>query len=108
MLPQLRPANRYWADYYLGKVWPYVVQLLFGLQTEDLPDLQHKFQLYINLEEARIKTNLEDIKYNVDSTDLASRVGGERVEKVCFPLSKVTMMIIDMLLHSMYCLWYIS
>ena len=38
----------------------------------------------LELEEARIKQNLEDIKYDVDSTDLVSRVGGERVEKVCW------------------------
>ena len=83
ILPKLRPANRYWADYYLGKVWPLVAQLLFALQQDDLPDLHTKFQPFIDLEEARIKQNLEDIKYDVDSTDLVSRVGGERVEKVC-------------------------
>ncbi|KAK7678018.1 hypothetical protein QCA50_018958 [Cerrena zonata] len=86
ILPKLQPTNRYWADYYLGKVWPYVAQLLFALQREDLPDLQYKFQPFIDYEEARIKKNLKDIKYDVDSADLVSRVGGENVEKHVLPL----------------------
>ncbi|CAL1709434.1 unnamed protein product [Somion occarium] len=86
ILPRLHLENRFWADYYLGKVWPYAAELLMALRGDDLPDLQHKFQPYMDLEERRIKRNLEDIKYNIDSRDLVYRVGGERIEKHVLPL----------------------
>lgn len=83
LLPSLLPRNRYWADYYLDRVWPYAAELLFALRKRDLPDLEYKFQPYIEKEEERIRNNLKEIRYDIDALDSVHVVAGPgRIETV--------------------------
>ncbi|KAH8102306.1 hypothetical protein BXZ70DRAFT_891052, partial [Cristinia sonorae] len=87
ILPNLLPRNRYWADYYLDRVWPFVAELTLGIREQDLPDVMHKFQPYMAHEEERILNNLKDIRYDIDALDTVHAVAGPgRIETNVLPL----------------------
>ena len=86
------PENRYYAEYYLRKVWQVAYELCRSLRwPEDLPDwLEAKFQNYVTLEEQRIHQNLQDIHYDIDALDTVYIVlGPGRIEKASSALSLV-------------------
>ena len=82
--PLLLPENRSRAEYYLRMISPTVVSLLAGFnQFQYAEHLASKFQPYIDHEEARIKQNLQDIRYDFDASDSVHVVAGPgRIEKV--------------------------
>ncbi|KAK7683623.1 hypothetical protein QCA50_013461 [Cerrena zonata] len=75
--PRILPGNRYDIDYYLSKVWPTIVDISSGLQASELPEeLHEKFLPYMEYEEARIKRNLQDIRFDIDALDTVYVVAG--------------------------------
>ncbi|PSS05479.1 hypothetical protein PHLCEN_2v3761 [Hermanssonia centrifuga] len=85
---ELRPENRYWADYYLSNVWPVAFELTQSLRPANVAEhIEDKFQTYADFEEERIRKNLEDIRFDIDALDTVYVVAGPgRIEKYCFPL----------------------
>lgn len=84
---RILPDNRTRAEYYLEKVSSTIVNLAAGFQTIHLPEnLEFKFQPFIDYEEARIRQNLQDIRYDFDALDPVYVVAGPgRIEKVSNP-----------------------
>ena len=83
------PENRFWVDYYLGKVWQRAAQLCHSLALlgELPPWLEDKFKAYVDCEEKRIKDNLSSVRYDIDALDTVYIVAGPgRIEKVCMLL----------------------
>ena len=78
------PENRSRVEYYLDKVSQTIVNLAAGLLPSQLSEnLQFKFQPFIDYEEARIRQNLQDIRYDFDALDPVYVVAGPgRIEKV--------------------------
>lgn len=79
------PSNRYWVEYYLGKVWQTAIKLCHSLAAPgDLPPwLEEKFEKYVSYEEERIKKNLLDVRHDIDALDTVYIVAGPgRIEKV--------------------------
>ncbi|TCD69752.1 hypothetical protein EIP91_006288 [Steccherinum ochraceum] len=92
LLPSLLPRNRFWADYYLDRVWPYAAELLFALRKRDLPDLDYKFRPYVEKEEERIRNNLKEIRYDIDALDTVHVVAGPgRIETHVLPMMYLLM-----------------
>ena len=85
MLQDILPVNLYWVGYYLHYVWPKAFALAGSLVARELPDwLDGKFQDYVVYEEDRIRKNLRDIHYRIDSLETLSVVAGPgRIEKAC-------------------------
>lgn len=81
---RILPENRLRAEYYLDKVSSTLVNLSAGFVPSSLSEnLQFKFQPFIEYEEARIKQNLQDIRYDFDAKDPVYIVAGPgRIEKV--------------------------
>ncbi|THH29709.1 hypothetical protein EUX98_g4473 [Antrodiella citrinella] len=87
MRPKLLPRNRYWADYHLDRVWPYIAELILDLRKREVPDLEHKFRPFMLKEEERIRGNLRDIRYDIDALDTVPVVAGPgRTETHVLPL----------------------
>lgn len=79
----LLPENRALVDSYLADISPPTLELLMGLPRTERPDLQHKFLAYTNVEEQRLKRNLEALNHVIDAVDTAYVVAGtEKIEKV--------------------------
>ena len=76
--------NRFDVDYYLSKVWPTIVDLSEGLQESELPEeLHERFLPFMEHEEALIRRNLQDIRFDIDALDTVYVVAGQgRIEKV--------------------------
>ncbi|GJE96219.1 hypothetical protein PsYK624_124130 [Phanerochaete sordida] len=85
---ELLPENRYWADYYLRNVWPVAFELVKGFHPANLPEhVEAKFQAFAELEEERIRQNLDAIRFDIDALDTVYVVAGPgRIEKYMFPL----------------------
>ncbi|KAI0080472.1 hypothetical protein K474DRAFT_1704774 [Panus rudis PR-1116 ss-1] len=87
LLLTVKPENQSWANLYLIKIWPYVTALTMGLHDENVPPILYRFQAYKQMEETRIKKNLEGIQYEIDGLDTVHVVtGGVRIEKRILPL----------------------
>lgn len=83
MVPHLLPENRRWAGYYRFIVYQSVAQFTQGLEApKEAFKLGRKFAAYTKYEEARIKKNLETIKYDMDALDTVQGVVNGRIEKV--------------------------
>ncbi len=85
MRPRILPENRYWADYYLSKVWKVGVEVTKSLRAlSNVPEhLEGRFKAYVDYEEERIRKNLEDIRYDIDALGTVYVVAGPgRIEKV--------------------------
>jgi hypothetical protein len=80
----LLPQNREFAGAYLQKVWEGVETYCEGLRKCPQNTLMlEKFEDYFNNEEARLKKNLNDVKYHIDDLEGLSLVAGPgRIEKV--------------------------
>ena len=72
-------------------------------------DLREKTQEYVLQEEARIKANLESIKYDIDAPNtLALITGPGRIEKVANTLFILYASLTLIFFHSIFSLFYIS
>ena len=108
----LLPANRQMVNKYLcDPSMARTEQLLRSVApyrgTNDT-DLREKTQEYVLQEKARIKANLESIKYDIDAPNtLALITGPGRIEKVTnYFLFYVSLTL--MFFHSIFSLFYIS
>ena len=83
------PENRFGVDYYLQKVWKVAFELCVSLTQRKylnlMPEwLESRFKTYVDHEEARIRNNLEDIRFDIDAIDTVYIVAGPgRIEKAC-------------------------
>lgn len=86
-IPRVHPRNRRAVDNYFN-IWWWCAFLLLGMPEHGRPEAEFstppdRFQEYIDLEEQRIRGNLEKIKYDIDASDTLSLVlGSGRLEKV--------------------------
>ncbi|KAI0666294.1 hypothetical protein C8Q78DRAFT_1072526 [Trametes maxima] len=84
-LPSVLAINRPPIDAYL-KLTP-AWTLLQGMDCYDDPMLCERFKGYIDWEEARIKSNLEQFNYRIDAPDTLGLVAGSvRIERYIAPL----------------------
>ena len=80
-MPSVLAVNRPSINAYLTitPVWT----LLAGMERYDESAHHHRFQQYIDSEEARIKANLEKFNYRIDARDtLKLVIGSARIERV--------------------------
>jgi len=90
---EVLPENRKEVASYISIVWIYVTVFAQSIEREDgTENLKSKFQSYVDAEEARLRRNFEDIKYDIDSYETVQLVAGEgRAEMVivtiCTPIS---------------------
>ncbi|KAI0662489.1 hypothetical protein C8Q70DRAFT_909094 [Cubamyces menziesii] len=84
-MPSVLAVNRPSINAYL-KITP-VWTLLAGMERYDESAHHHRFQQYIDSEEARIKANLEKFNYRIDARDtLKLVIGSARIERCIAPL----------------------
>ncbi|KAF7289053.1 hypothetical protein HMN09_01353500 [Mycena chlorophos] len=79
------PGNTRYINEYIDATWPSVAALMSSDAVD--PFLQEKFIGYQQLQEARIREKLEEIRYCIDIEDdnaVAFIVGNERIEDVIF------------------------
>ena len=78
------PENRKEVNSYIGTVWTTVTVFVQSIKREEgTEDLRSKFKSHVAAEEARLRENLEDIKYDIDSWDTVRLIAGDgRVETV--------------------------
>lgn len=84
---EVLPENRKEVNEYITRVWGPVTAFVQSIKREKgTVYLRSRFESYIVAEEARLQRNFEDIKYDIDSYDVALLIaGGGRVETVtCF------------------------
>lgn len=78
------PENRLAVSGYINTVWRFVTVFVQSIQREEGTEgLGSKFESHVTAEEARLRRNFEDIKYQVDDSDTLRVIAGEgRVEMV--------------------------
>ena len=77
-IPTVLPVNRKMVDVYFN-VWWWLLRLLHGVSLNlDHHDmlLGYLFQEYIDMEEQRIRQNLDKVKYYIDASDTLYLVAG--------------------------------
>jgi hypothetical protein len=81
---EVQPANRHNVDEYLLTIWESVMTLTHSMQKYDGPEgPKARFEPYAKMEEERLRTNLEDIRYQIDDFATVSLVTGPgRIEIV--------------------------
>jgi len=81
---EVLPENRREVSSYIDTVWGPVTVFVRSIAWErGTEDLKSKFQSYVDAEEARLRKNFEDIKYDIDSYEMVQLVAGEgRTETV--------------------------
>ena len=84
MVSHILPENRKRVDYYLSHVWRFVAEITTALEyANDVPEhLGEKFTKYVTSEEARIRSNLDKVKFDIDAVDTVQLVVGGKIEKV--------------------------
>ncbi|KAH9891323.1 hypothetical protein C8Q73DRAFT_747277 [Cubamyces lactineus] len=86
-LPHVLPLNRSAVDEYLRNTWTQTLKLILGIRSETSWILEGRFQDYLELEEQRIRSHLELIRYHIDAPETISLVlGPGRLEKSILPL----------------------
>jgi hypothetical protein len=93
ILPAIRPENRASVNEYISTIYTGVTTLESSVNACYTNDaLQARFKTYVEGEEARLKGNLETVKYDIDAMDtLALVTGPGRIERVgVSSLSRVT------------------
>ncbi|EMD34625.1 hypothetical protein CERSUDRAFT_116799 [Gelatoporia subvermispora B] len=89
VIPHVLPRNRNIVDNYFSVVYCSLLPLLASLETCVVSSAHMQwFQGYIDIEEKRLKVNLEEVRYNVDAADTlrVNIIGPGRIEKYIFPL----------------------
>lgn len=81
---EVLPENRRFVRYYIHKAWKMMTVFVQSIKREEgLEELGVKFEPYVTAEEARIRRNLEDVKYRIDGSDTFQVIAGEgRIEMV--------------------------
>lgn len=81
---EVLPENRKQVNEYIGYIWMEVNIFTRSFKWEKgTEDLRTKFRSHVDAEEARLRKNLEDIKYDIDSYDVVRLVSGNgRIETV--------------------------
>lgn len=85
LLPLILPPNRTYVREYLSEIWQPIMTLVlsFGGRREYAKVLHDKFEQYISAEEMRIRENLDQLKYRIDSMQtLYIVMGPGNLEKV--------------------------
>ena len=84
---EVLPENRKEVNEYISYVWEEVTIFARSIKWEKgTEDLRTKFQSYVAAEESRLQKNLEDIKYDIDSSDSVRLISGHgRIETVWSP-----------------------
>lgn len=87
---KVQATNRNAVDAYLHTTWESVMALTHSIQKQDNSDaLRAKFESYVEAEEERLRSNLEDIRYHIDDFATVSLVAGpgriEMVRGICLP-----------------------
>lgn len=92
LLGKVKPMNRRIVDEYLVKVWDLVMGITFSIQKDRATDaLKARFEPWVTAEEERLKKNLEEIRYDIDSCDTVRLVTGPgRIEMVNFNVPEWT------------------
>ena len=76
---EVLPENRKEVNKYINDVWGAVTTLVRSFTREGgTEDLKTKFQSHISAEEERLRKNLEDINYDIDSYYAVALVSGHR------------------------------
>lgn len=86
---KVQAANRNAISAYLHAVWESVMTFTHPMQRQDLPkDVKAKFATYVAAEEGRLRSNLEDVRYQIDDFVTFGLVtGAGRIETVCSNIS---------------------
>lgn len=86
LLPGMKKENQPSAEEYLNEVWKSVSELVMSLEDKDITSEEmdnNRFSLYISAEESRLRSALEEIKYDIDDlSTIESVTGPGRIEKV--------------------------
>lgn len=78
------PENLKVVDRYIQSVWKTVTVFVQSIKREEGTEmLRSRFELHVTSEEARLRQNLESMKYRIDTSDTYQVVGGDgRLETV--------------------------
>lgn len=77
LLEKVKPMNRQIVDEYLLRVWHLVMGITFSVQKDRATDaFKAHFAPWVIAEEDRLKKNLEEIRYNIDSYDTVRLITG--------------------------------
>lgn len=81
---EVLPENRLLVTIYISAVWQLVTVFVQSIKREEgTEDLRSKFEPQAAAEEARLRMNLEDVKYQIDDPITFKLItGGGRVETV--------------------------
>jgi hypothetical protein len=84
LLDKIKPMNRRIVDEYLVKTWDLITVFTFPVQKFSANDtLKARFEPWVTSEEERLKKNLEEIRYDIDTFDTVSLITGPgRIEMV--------------------------
>ena len=75
---EVLPENRMTVNNYIDGVWKLVTPFVRSIEREEgTEDLGSKFKSYVDSEESRLRQNLEDISYRIDSPATVRVVAGE-------------------------------
>ena len=88
LLDKVKPMNRPILEEYLCDIWQVVVWFTQSIDRNSGTDfLRSKFESWVTSEEGRLRKNLEDLRYHVDTLDTVKLITGPgRIEMVsCVP-----------------------
>ena len=82
---EVLPENRSEVNSYIS-LWDYVMVWVKSIKRDEGTEaLRERFDSHVATEEERLRRNLEDIKYDIDSTDTVRLIAGNgRLETVIF------------------------
>ncbi|CAK5278372.1 unnamed protein product [Mycena citricolor] len=88
ILPHALPENKSAANSYMDDVYYSIWTVVSSLTSCNVNlALQSKFESYVEDEEARLKANLEAIKYDIDADDTLELITGRgRIDRYVFPV----------------------
>ena len=74
---EVLPENRKEVNAYISGAWKYTTVWVRSIKRENgTEELRTKFESHVVAEEARLRRNLEDIKYDIDGYDTVKLVAG--------------------------------
>jgi hypothetical protein len=78
------PGNKRYINTYISEIWPIVVGLTSGIERFEAADwLADHFTEYIDAQEAALRSRLEKIQYDIDSSDTVNEIlRSEPIERV--------------------------
>lgn len=78
------PGNKRYINDYMSDVWPIVVALTSSVERFEGPEwLAEKFREYIDAQESALRSRLDRIQYDIDSTETVTEIlRGEPIEHV--------------------------